>query len=74
MADFYEKRKGSGEMEPKRDLFISYHTDSSKWMVEQIATVLEARGISCWYVPRDCEEAWADAILEAIDRASCSLC
>lgn len=28
-------------MEQNRDLFISYHTDSSKWMVEKIASILE---------------------------------
>lgn len=57
-------------MSEKRDLFISYHTDSSKWMVEKIVAVLEGRGISCWYAPRDCEDVWADEILKAIDKAS----
>lgn len=57
-------------MDQRRDLFISYHTDSSRWMVEKIASILEEKGISCWYAPRDCEQAWAEAILEAIDKAS----
>ena len=57
-------------MDEKRDLFISYHTESSKALVEKITEMLEARGVSCWYAPRDCEEMWADAILGAIDKAS----
>ena len=57
-------------MNQKRDLFISYHTDSSKWIVDKLSIILEERGISCWYAPRDCDEAWADAILDAIDKAS----
>ena len=38
-------------------------------MVEKIAAILEEKGISCWYAPRDCEDAWADVILGAIDKA-----
>lgn len=57
-------------MDQKRDLFISYHTESSKAIVEKIALMMEERGISCWYAPRDCQESWADAILNAIDKAS----
>lgn len=57
-------------MNEKRDLFISYHTDSSKYVVEQIVPMLESKGISCWYAPRDCDNAWAEVILQAIDTAS----
>ena len=54
----------------KKDVFISYHTESAKVWVEQIAQQLEAQGIYCWYAPRDCENAWAEAIVQAIDTAS----
>lgn len=57
-------------MSKKRDLFISYHTDSSKYVVEKIVPMLESKGISCWYAPRDCDNAWAEVILQAIDSAS----
>lgn len=52
-----------------KDVFISYHTESAKQVVENIARLLEERGVSCWYAPRDCENMWADAIVQAIDTA-----
>lgn len=52
-----------------RDVFISYHTQSALHVTERIANELESRNISCWYAPRDCENEWIDAIMEAIDIA-----
>lgn len=49
-----------------RDVFVSYHTDSSKDVVVQLVTALEASGISCWYAPRDVEGRYASSIMRAI--------
>ena len=49
-----------------RDVFISYHMDSSREAVNYIAGLLESRGITCWFAPRDCEERFAAAIVGAI--------
>ena len=52
-----------------RDVFISYHTNSAKSLVEIIANKLEEKNISCWYAPRDCEDCFDDAIIEALGKA-----
>lgn len=56
-------------MKDKRDVFISYHTKSALQITELIAKTLEGRGISCWYAPRDCEDEWDDAIIQALGKA-----
>ena len=53
-------------MDNKRDVFISYHMDSSRQIVQYLCNVLESRGITCWFAPRDCEENFAAAIVGAI--------
>lgn len=50
----------------KKDVFISYHTDSSKEMVERITRCLEENGVSCWYAPRDVVSSYASSIVKAI--------
>lgn len=51
----------------KRDVFISYHTESAKDRVIQICKALENVGVSCWYAPRDVSGLYAGAIERAID-------
>lgn len=50
----------------KRDVFISYHTQSAGRIVEQLCEALEKIGISCWYAPRDVGPKYAQSIVEAI--------
>lgn len=54
------------ENESKREVFISYHTDSSGEVVKKICTALESAGISCWYAPRNCGSHYAASIVQAI--------
>ncbi len=51
-----------------RDVFISYHTNSSGEIVRRICAALEGAGISCWYAPRDVGANYAQSIVEAIRR------
>lgn len=53
-------------MHNNRDVFISYHTDSSRETVERVCAALENAGISCWYAPRDVEGKYAGSITRAI--------
>ena len=55
----------------KIDVFISYHTESSRTITEAIVNKLEHKGIRCWYAPRDVEGTYAGSIKRAID--SCSV-
>lgn len=55
----------------KRDVFISYHTQSAQERVRKISQALENVGISCWYAPRDVEGPYASAIEHAI--AECQI-
>ena len=49
------------------DVFISYHTKSAKNVADQICGELEARGIWCWYAPRDVDPgAYKTSIAAAI--------
>ncbi|MCC2254688.1 toll/interleukin-1 receptor domain-containing protein [Ruminococcus sp. CLA-AA-H200] len=50
-----------------RDVFISYHRNSSAELVENIVSALEERGIRCWYAPRDVESKYAGDIVRAIE-------
>lgn len=50
----------------QKDVFISYHTESSKERVLQICQALESIGISCWYAPRNVEGDYATAIVRGI--------
>lgn len=49
-----------------REVFISYHTDSSTDAVHKICAALEGAGVSCWYAPRDVEANYAHSIVQAI--------
>ena len=49
-----------------REVFISYHTDSSADTVRKICAALKGAGISCWYAPRDVESNYAESIVKAI--------
>ena len=49
-----------------REVFISYHTDSSSDTARKICAALEGAGISCWYAPRDVEANYANSIVRAI--------
>ncbi len=53
-------------MATKKEVFISYHTSSSKAVVEKICSALEGAGISCWYAPRDVEGPYALSIVKAV--------
>ena len=35
------------------DVFVSYHTESSRTIVEAIVNKLEHDGVRCWYAPLD---------------------
>jgi len=50
-----------------KDVFISYHMDSSTDIVEKISAALEGAGISSWYAKRDIEGGYAGAIIDAIE-------
>lgn len=49
------------------DVFVSHHTDSSLHIVEAIVNKLEAKGIRCWYAPRDTKGSYASSITQAIN-------
>lgn len=51
----------------KREVFISYHTESAKDRAVGICKALENAGITCWYAPRDVSGLYAGAIERAID-------
>lgn len=48
------------------DVFISYEHES-KSIADNICAYLEAKGIRCWYAPRDVVGPYADAIVNAIE-------
>ena len=48
------------------DLFISYEHES-KIIADNICSVLESKGIRCWYAPRDVRGDYATSIVEAIE-------
>ncbi len=50
----------------KRDVFISYNMNSSTEQVLKISKLLEEKGISCWYAPRDVKDSYASGIVDAI--------
>lgn len=50
----------------ERDVFISYHMDSCGQLVTYLASVLEVKGITCWYAPRNGDENFTSAIVDAI--------
>ena len=49
------------------DVFVSYPSDD-KATADAVVAALEARGLRCWYAPRDVEPGadWAAAIIQAI--------
>ncbi len=49
-----------------KEVFISYHTDSSSNTVKKISTALEGVGVTCWYAPRDVSGNYAQSIVQAI--------
>lgn len=49
------------------DVFISYEHES-KSIADNICSVLESRGIRCWYAPRDVYGDYATSIVEAIEK------
>lgn len=51
----------------KAEVFISYHTNSSKDTTEKICAALEGAGISCWYAPRNVQGPYAKSIVDAIE-------
>lgn len=48
------------------DVFISYHTKSSRNIVEAICNELESHSIKCWYAPRNVVSQYAGDIVRAI--------
>lgn len=48
------------------DVFISYHTKTSRNIAEAICNELEANKIKCWYAPRNVESHYASDIVKAI--------
>lgn len=53
-------------MDECRDIFISYHTNSSADIVHKLSLALEGAGLSCWFAPRDCSNEYASTIVHAI--------
>ena len=53
----------------KIDVFISHHTASSLPVTKAIAEYLEARGLLCWYSPRNTAGLYASSIMDAISAA-----
>jgi len=51
----------------KKEVFISYHMNSSTDIVEKISAALDGVGISSWYAKKDIEGAYASAVIEAIE-------
>ena len=49
-----------------KEVFISYHTDSSADAVKKICAALEGAGVTCWYAPRDVFGNYAQSIVQAI--------
>lgn len=49
------------------DVFISYEHES-KSIADNICSVLETRGIRCWYAPRDVYGDYATSIVDAIEK------
>lgn len=49
------------------DVFISYEHES-KSIADNICSVLESRGVRCWYAPRDVYGDYATSIVEAIEK------
>lgn len=66
-----KRRKKRKDIKMQIDVFISYHTETSLHIVEGIVNKLEARGIRCWYAPRNAEGAYASSIAKAIN--SCAI-
>ncbi len=49
------------------DVFISYEHES-KSIADNICSVLETKGVRCWYAPRDVYGDYATSIVEAIEK------
>ena len=49
-----------------KEVFISYHMNSSTDIVEKISAALEGAGISNWYAKRDIDGGYAGVIIDAI--------
>ena len=49
------------------DVFISYE-HQSKSIADNICAYLESKGVRCWYAPRDVVGAYADSIVNAIEK------
>ncbi len=49
------------------DVFISYE-HQSKSIADNICAYLESKGVRCWYAPRDVVGAYADSIINAIEK------
>lgn len=49
-----------------KEVFISYHTNSSADAVRNICSALEGVGVTCWYAPRDVFGNYAQSIVQAI--------
>lgn len=50
----------------QKDVFISYHMDSSTDIVEKISAALDGVGISNWYAKQDIAGGYAGVIIDAI--------
>ena len=48
------------------EVFISYHTKTGGDVVHKIVSILEKRGITCWYAPRNVGDNYAHSIVKAI--------
>ena len=50
----------------QKEVFISYRAESAGETVRKVSAALEGAGVSCWYVPRDCDEQYAGSIVAGI--------
>ena len=58
------------EQETRKQAFISYSSGDLD-VARSLCEKLEARGVSVWYAKRDCKDAYAGSIVEALEKSQC---
>jgi len=52
------------------DVFVSYHSDSSRAIADLLVQKMERSGVICWYAPRNVQEKYGRDIMDAIQGCS----
>jgi hypothetical protein len=52
------------------DVFVSYHSDSSRAIADRVVQEMERSGVICWYAPRNVQEKYVLDIMDAIQGCS----